>query len=163
MTQRIRLALVSFWLGAMALFTTSVARAAFAVLPTRRMAGDLVSPILADLEYFGLAMSAILMALLLLSGEVKRTRYYVELIVYLLALIGTATARFVVAAKIHDIRANFGDKLDTLALTDPTKVLFGQLHGLSVGLTGLNIIFALVVVVVLVRAPRTVMVTEKNI
>ena len=155
MTQRIRLALVSVWFGAMVLFTTSVARAAFAVLPTRRMAGDLVSPILADLEYFGLAMSAILMALLLLSGEVKRTRYYVEFIVYLLALIGTATARFVVAAKIHDIRATFGDKLDTLALTDPTKILFGQLHGLSVGLTGLNIIFALVVIVVLILSRST--------
>ena len=151
MTQRIRLILVSFWLGAMVLFTTSVARAAFAVLPTRRMAGDLVSPILADLEYFGLAMSAILIALLLLSHEVKRTSYYVEFIVYLLALIGTATARFVVAAKIHDIRASFSDKLDTLALTDPTKVLFGQLHGLSVGLTGLDMILALVVIVLLVR------------
>lgn len=157
MTQRIRLALVSLWLGAMALFTTSVARAAFAVLPTRRMAGDLVSPILKDVEYLGLAMSAILILLLLLSREVKRTSYYVEFIIYLLALIGTATARFVVAAKIHDIRATFGDKLDTLALTDPTRVLFGQLHGLSVGLTGLNMIFALVVILLLVRQGKSQM------
>lgn len=151
MTQRIRLALVSVWFGALLLFTTSVARAAFAVLPTRRMAGDLVSPILKDVEYFGLAMSAILIASLLLSREVKRTSYYVELIVYVVALLSTATARFVVAAKIHDIRASFGNTLDTLALTDPTKVLFGQLHGLSVGLTGLNMIFALIVILLLVR------------
>ena len=121
------------------------------------MAGDLVSPILKDVEYLGLAMSAILIVLLLLSREVKRTSYYVEFIIYLLALMGTATARFVVAAKIHDIRATFGDKLDTLALTDPTRVLFGQLHGLSVGLTGLNMIFALVVILLLVRQGKSQM------
>ena len=158
MTQRIRLALVSIWFGAILLFTTSVARAAFAVLPTRRMAGDLVSPILREVEFFGLAMSVILLALLLLSREVKRTSYYAELIAYIVAFVGTAAARFVVAAKIHDIRDSFGDKLDTLVLTDPAKVLFGQLHGLSVGLTGLDMVLALVVILLLVKVEQPAMV-----
>ncbi len=154
MPQRIRLTLLALWLGALAFFTTSVARAAFAVLPTRRMAGDLVAPILASLEYVGLAMSVVLIVALLLSGEGRRRRWFIELGIYLATFVATAIARFVVAAKIHDIRTNFGDKLDTLAPTDPTRVWFGQLHGISVGLMGLDLLLVLVVIVMLILQGR---------
>ena len=154
MAQRIRLTLLSLWLGAMAFFTTSVAQAAFAVLPTRRMAGDLVSPVLMHLEYVGLVMSVVLLLLLLLARESRRKIWFIEFCAYLLTLIATFIARFIVAAKIHDIRASLGDKLDTLATTDPTRVLFGQLHGISVGLMGLDMLLVLVVIILLIFQAR---------
>lgn len=154
MAQRIRLTLLSLWLGAMAFFTTSVAQAAFAVLPTRRMAGDLVSPVLTHLEYVGLAMSAILLLLLLLAREGRQKIWFIEFGVYLITLIATFIARFIVAAKIHNIRASLGDTLDTLAATDPTRIWFGQLHGISVGLMGLDMILVLVVIILLILQGR---------
>ena len=154
MPQRIRLALLSLWFGAMAFFTTSVVQAAFAVLPTRRMAGDLVSPILMNLEYVGLAMSVVLLVALLLAGESRTKSWFIELGIYVTTFLATAIARFVVAARIHDIRTQFGDKLDTLATTDPTRVLFGQLHGISVGLMGLDMLLVLILMVVLIWRGR---------
>ena len=154
MPQRIRLALLSLWFGAMAFFTTSVAQAAFAVLPTRRMAGDLVSPILMNLEYMGLAMSVALLVVLLLSGESRTKSWFIELGIYVTTFLTTAIARFVVAARIHDIRTQFGDQLDTLATTDPTRVLFGQLHGISVGLMGVDMLLVLILMVVLIWRGR---------
>ncbi len=154
MPQRIRLALLSAWFGAMAFFTTSVAQAAFAVLPTRRMAGDLVAPILMNLEYVSLAMSVVLLVALWLAREDRTKVWFFELGMYVLAFVATALARFVVAAKIHDIRSQFGDKLDTLAATDPTRVWFGQLHGLSVGLMGLVMLLVLSVILVLIWRGR---------
>jgi hypothetical protein len=154
MPQRIRLALLSFWLGALAFFTTSVAQAAFAVLPTRRMAGDLVAPILMNLEYVGLGMSIVLIVALLLSGEGRTRRWFIELGLYIAAFIATAIARFVVAARIHDLRAEFGDQLDTLANTAPARAWFGQLHGISVGLMGLVMLLVLVVLVLLILQGR---------
>ena len=154
MSQRLRLALLGLWLGAMVFFTTAVAQAAFAVLPTRRMAGDLVAPVLANLEYTGLVMSVVLLLLLLLAREVRRKVWFVELGIYLATLLTTFIARFIVAAKIHNLRAQFGDQLDTLTATDPAKILFGQLHGISIGLTGLDIILVLVVIVMLILQSR---------
>jgi hypothetical protein len=154
MPQRIRLALLSLWFGAMAFFTTSVAQAAFAVLPTRRMAGDLVSQILMNLEYTGLAMSVVLLVALLLARESRTRIWFIELGIYVTTFIVTAIARFVIAARIHDIRTEFGDKLDALATTDPTRVWFGQLHGLSVGLMGLEMLLVLVMIVLLILQGR---------
>lgn len=154
MSQKIRLTLLSLWLGALIFFTTSVAQAAFAVLPTRRLAGDLVSPVLTHLEYVGIVMSLILLGLLLFVRENRNKTWFTEFGIYLITLIATFIARFIVAAKIHDIRAQFGDKLETLATSDPTKIWFGQLHGISVGLMGLDMILIAVVIVMLILQGR---------
>jgi hypothetical protein len=146
--------LLSVWFGALAFFTTSVAQAAFAVLPTRRMAGDLVAPILMNLEYVSLAMSVVLMVALLLARETRTKTWFIEFGIYVAAFVATALARFIVAAKIHDIRAQFGDKLDTLATTDPARVWFGQLHGISVGLMGLVMLLVLSLIMVLIWRGR---------
>jgi hypothetical protein len=150
MSERIRLALLGLWLGAMLFFSVFVAPAAFAVLPTRRMAGDVVSRTLGGLEYLGIAL-AVLLAVALLASRARRGKaYFVELGLTLAMLVSTLVARFVVAARLHEIRAQFGDRLDALAATDPVRVAFGTLHQASVALTGFNMIAAFVLIVMLV-------------
>lgn len=154
MGQRIRLTIAGLWLGAMAFFTISVAQAAFAVLPTRRLAGDLVAPVLAHLEYVGLAASLLLILSLMMSRE-RRTRMWTfEFILYWVAFVATAVARFYIAARIHHIRAEWGDKLDTLAASDPVKTTFGILHGISVGLMGIDMLVAAVAIIILLMYAR---------
>lgn len=154
MSQRIRLAILSLWLGAMLFFSIFVAPAAFAVLPTRRMAGDVVSRTLGGLEYLGVVLGALLVVALLLSRERRRRAYFLELGLYAAMLASTLVARFVVAARLHTIRVEFGDRLDTLAATDPARVSFGALHQASVALAGFNMIAALVLIVMLVWRGR---------
>lgn len=154
MGQRIRLTIAGLWLGAMAFFTISVAQAAFAVLPTRRMAGDLVSPVLAHLEYVGLAASLLLILSLMMSRERRTSKWTLEFILYWVAFVATAVARFYVAARIHHIRVEWGDKLDTLAASDPVRTTFGMLHGVSVGLMGIDMVVAFVAIVILLLQAR---------
>jgi len=149
MSQKIRLVLLSLWLGAMSFFSAFVAPAAFAVLPTRRMAGDVVSRTLAGLEYMGIALAVLLLIVLFLSRETKRKLFYFETALTIAMLASTLIARFIVAAKLHNIRVQYGDQLDTMAATDPVRVSFGTLHQASVGLTGFNIIAALVLIIIL--------------
>lgn len=154
MGQRIRLTIAGLWLGAMAFFTTSVAQAAFAVLPTRRMAGDLVAPVLAHLEYVGLAASLLLILSLMLSRERRTRTWTIEFVLYWIAFVATSVARFYVAARIHHIRVEWGDKLETLASSDPVRSTFGMLHGISVGLMGIDMVVALVAIVLLLMQAR---------
>jgi hypothetical protein len=150
MAERIRLALLALWLGAMLFFSVFVAPAAFAVLPTRRMAGDVVSRTLGGLEYLGLALAALLVVVLLASRARRGKAYFVELGLTLAMLVSTLVARFVVAARLHEIRLQFGDRLDALTATDPVRVSFSTLHQASVALTGFNMIAAFVLIVMLV-------------
>lgn len=155
MSQKIRLVLFSLWLGAMSFFSAFVAPAAFAVLPTRRMAGDVVSRTLGGLEYFGIAIAVLLLIALFFSHETKRKLFYFETVVTLAMLVSTLIARFIVAAKLHNIRVEYGDRLDAMAASDPVRVTFGTLHQASVGLTGFNMIAALVLIVILMfRSPE---------
>lgn len=149
MSQKIRLVLLSLWLGAMSFFSAFVAPAAFAVLPTRRLAGDVVSRTLAGLEYFGIAAAFLLLIALIFSRENRRKLFYFETVLTLAMLVSTLIARFIVAAKLHNIRVEYGDRLDAMAATDPVRVTFANLHQASVGLTGFNMIAALILIVML--------------
>src|SRR5688500_20369972 len=68
-----RLLILAIWLGA-ALFFIGVAQSAFAVLPSREMAGSVVNRTLSILKYSGLAIGLILVLTSLITpGAVNRT------------------------------------------------------------------------------------------
>src|SRR5437762_13100704 len=64
MAQKIRLALLGLWIGAMSFFSFFVAPSAFAVLPSHQ-AGAVVSRTLAGLEALGLALGVIILMIAL--------------------------------------------------------------------------------------------------
>jgi hypothetical protein len=130
--------LVSAWLGAAILLAASVAPAAFAVLPSRTLAGDLVGRVLPPLlvtgfilgmlaAYFGARAAGSIMA----SGCVLA---------------------FGIGRWIDRVRATIPGPVDALPETDPRRMTFGRLHGLSVALLGVAMIAALVIVVATWRA-----------
>lgn len=151
---RTRLALLALWLGAMMFFSFFVAPAAFAVLPSTYLAGQVVSRTLGGLELFGLPVGLILLALLLAARSSRTKGFWFELIGIVLMIAATAISRFVVSARLHQIRLEFGEKLNSLAVTDPTRVTFDSLHQVSVGLAGFNLLAALVLIVYLIVSLR---------
>jgi Domain of unknown function (DUF4149) len=148
-SQKIRLALLGIWLGAMAFFSFVVAPAAFAVLPTRQLAGSLVSRTLGALEIIGIIIGALLIAILVLSKERTRAFLY-ELIALALMTTSMLVSRFFVSSRLHQLRVSLGE-IAQLASADPARLEFDRLHQYSVWLMGFNILGAIALIIYLAR------------
>ncbi|HKC85853.1 MAG TPA: DUF4149 domain-containing protein [Blastocatellia bacterium] len=149
-SQKIRLAMLSLWLGAMAFFSFVVAPAAFAALPQQQLAGALVSRTLGALEIIGIIIGALLMLILIFSRERACNASLYELIALALMTVSTVVSHFVVSKRMHEMRLNFGE-IALLAANDPTRIAFDRLHQYSVWLMSFNIIAAVVLIVYLAR------------
>jgi hypothetical protein len=140
------IALLSAWLGAALLVAAVVAPAAFAVLPSRTLAGALVGRVLPVLFWSGMALGLVVAVLGRMVGA---------------GLLGTgaavvfaaacAAAQLVVAPRIEAIRASIGGAVDALDPSDARRQAFGRLHAMSVLWMGVGGIAALVALVVLGR------------
>ncbi|MFN8574574.1 MAG: DUF4149 domain-containing protein [Gemmatimonadaceae bacterium] len=135
--------LVAAWLGAAVLTAAVVAPAAFDVLPTRTLAGALVGRVLPVLFISGAVVAAAYFAAVRTEPSTPRQRaMHLVLAIWVAALLWS---QLVVTPKIQVLRA--AGPIDALAQTDPRRVAFGRLHGVSVGLLGVGMVAALVVLV----------------
>ena len=142
--------LLTAWLGAALYFTIVVTHAAFAVLPSRTMAGALVGETLPVLFDTGMLVGAFLIVVArIATGGVVRSTSLVGGFA-LLAL--SALARFAILTRITALRRSLPTAVDSLASTDPARHAFGQLHALSVGALGLAMLTGIVVAVVLAHS-----------
>jgi len=148
-SQKIRLAVLGLWLGAMAFFSFVVAPAAFSTLPQQQLAGALVSRTLGVLEIGGVIVGASLITILILSRERDRAFFY-ELVALALMTVSMLVSNFVVSRRMHDLRMNLGE-IAQLAANDPARLEFDRLHQYSVWLMGFNILGAIALIVYLAR------------
>jgi hypothetical protein len=156
--ERIRLAILAFWLGIMCFFSFVVAPVAFKVLPASRLAGEVVSVSLAITEMVGMGLGLLLIVLIgwqkwrgeggIRPGE----RLEAGLVVAM--TLAMAGSRFFVSSRLHAIRLEYGDRLALLAADDPVKSSFDLLHRVSVWLMGLAMIGALSAMIRLISAER---------
>jgi hypothetical protein len=140
--------LLAIWIGAALLFTLVVAPAAFAVLPTRTLAGALVGRVLPVIFYAGVVIGS-LIVLLDIAG---RTGAWGRSAAGAVSALACAVAQLVVGTRIDRLRAAISGPLDALAGDDPRRVAFGRLHAISVGWLGLAMVAALVALTLAVRA-----------
>jgi hypothetical protein len=140
--------LLALWLGAAAFFSLVVARAAFAVLPTRTLAGALVGRVLPVLFLAGLVVGLVVLVLEAPSLRERPGRVVAAAVMS----VACGIAQFVVAPRIERLRAAIGGPLEALAPDDPRRAAFGRLHAVSVGWLGIAIVAALVVLVLTWRA-----------
>ncbi len=128
----IRLLLLALWLGA-AVFFIAVAQSSFAVLPTRELAGSVVSRTLMILNFGGLGIAVLLiLTSLIIRKEASRFWLWVER--FLLLLVGAACAvgQFVIAIWLQFTKAQMGGKpIDEVAADDPLRIQFNNLHQYS--------------------------------
>src|SRR5262245_25603083 len=149
-SQKIRLAVLGLWLGAMAFFSFVVAPAAFAALPQQQLAGALVSRTLGILEIIGVIIGVLLMVILLFSRERGGKASPYELIALALMTVSMLVSHFVVSKRMHEMRMSFGE-IALLAAGDPTRIAFDRLHQYSVWLMGFDILGAIALIVYLAR------------
>jgi Domain of unknown function (DUF4149) len=122
---------LSAWLGAAILVAAVVAPAAFAVLPTRSLAGALVGRVLPVLFYSGAAVGVVA-ATVGRAGPSSTARMVAGALVSITCLV----AQLLVAPRIERVRTDAGRSIDELAAGDARRTAFGRLHGASVLLLG---------------------------
>ena len=142
----VELTVLAVWLGAAILVAAVVAPAAFAVLPSRSLAGALVGRVLPVVFIAGIIVALIAAAC---EMTVSRTQLSIRVTAPLLALAaGCAIAQFVIAPRIERIRVAVGGPIDALGENDPNRVLFGRLHAISVLWLGVAMLGAVVAIAV---------------
>jgi hypothetical protein len=142
--------LLAAWIGAALYFSVVVTRAAFAVLPSRTMAGALVGQTLPVLFDSGMLVGALLVGAALLSPAGAARMASLAGGVAIVAL--TALARFVILARIARLRLSMPEAVDSLPVADPARRAFGQLHAMSVGALGLAMLIGIIVAIVLAHS-----------
>lgn len=151
----IEVLLLGVWLGSMMFFSFAVAPSSFAVLPTREMAGVMVTSSIGKIEVLGLLIGA---ALILMHAAIWRTRPSSRAVktlkaVLLFLMVGSAgLSRFWISPAMVSLRAAMGGHIDDVAATDPLRVQFNDLHQYSVGLMSAAMISGLVVLFLTVRS-----------
>ena len=148
----IEVILLAAWLGAAIFFSAVVAQAAFAVLPTRTLAGALVGRVLPVLFFAGMVLGALIFAI---EGLWGIGWFSGRGVAGLLVVLACAVAQFIVGARIDRIREEIGGPIDALSPTDPRRLAFGRLHAISVGWLGVAIVAALVALILASRATQS--------
>jgi hypothetical protein len=141
------LVLAALWIGAALLAVTVVAPGAFAVLPTRALAGDMVGRVLPVL----FAGAIVVPALVLVIAPAARQSGLAR-ISALVSAAAAAAALWVVDPRIAALRAAVVVPIDQLAPSDPRRAMFGVLHAGSVALLGLAMVAVALLLLVLARA-----------
>lgn len=125
--------LIALWLGAAVYFSFAIAPSAFAVLPSRELAGVLVSRSLMILNISGLAIM-----LIALAGSFAGTTgannalLWIERVLIALAAAACAVGQFVIAWWLAALKVQMGKPIDEVAVEDPLRIAFNNLHEYSV-------------------------------
>ena len=134
------------WLGGLIFFPV-VAQTAFSVLPTRHLAGSVVSRSLGALHWMGLVSGVVFLIssmtharLAIGSAHPLAARHILLYIMLALTLI----SQFGISPKMASLRASMGE-IDSVPPTDPARVQFNALHVWSTRLEGGVFLLGLIV------------------
>ena len=145
--------LLSLWLGSMIFFSFAVAPSAFAVLPTRELAGMMVTSTIGKVELLGLIIGTVLILLQAARRSIGHSTIKMVQSALTALMIGCAAlSRFWISPTMVSLRAEMGGHIDDVPATDPMRVQFNDLHQYSVGLMGAALLAGFVVLFITVRS-----------
>jgi len=149
--------LVAAWIGAALITVAVVAPGAFAVLPSRTMAGTMVGRVLPALFVAGMVIG-ILVAVVTSgapsTGAPSAGAPRWASASALLAALACGVAQFWITPKLDRLRAGIGGPVDALPAGDARRVAFGLLHGYNVAGLGVAMVGAAVCLGFLLVAMR---------
>jgi uncharacterized membrane protein len=118
------------WLGGLIFFAFVLAPTVFSVLPTRHLAGSVVSSALPKLHWMGIVAGVIYLisSIVYFRLTTGTTHTFAARHVLLcLMLLLTLISQFGVSPKMAALRASMGE-IDKVSQTDPARVAFDALH-----------------------------------
>src|SRR5579862_119208 len=118
------------WLGGLIFFAFVVAPAAFAMLPTRHLAGNMVGRTLGILHWMGLISGIVFLASSIFYSQISRGAPHIfagRNLVIILMLILTLISQFGIIPRMDTLRASMGE-IDSVPPNNPARVQFDALH-----------------------------------
>jgi uncharacterized membrane protein len=141
------------WIGGIIFFSFVVAPTLFAVLPTRELAGAVVSRCLSALHWIGLVSGLVFLLCSIVYNQMKfaNARLLSATHVLLLAmLVLTAISQFRITPKMQTLRAEM-HAIDNVPADDPRRMEFNGLHQWSTRAEGGVLLCGLIAVVLTAR------------
>src|ERR1043166_7266530 len=93
--------LLGLWLGSMAFFSFALAPSAFAVLPTRHLAGIIVGSALLKLEMIGLVIGGVLLLIQIVKTWMLSASSKLNFVFLIMMLATTAALRFWISPSMN--------------------------------------------------------------
>jgi hypothetical protein len=126
------------WLGGLIFFSFVLAPTVFTVLPTRHLAGNVVSRSLAALHWMGIVSGMVFLLCSMIYARITSGSLHPlagrHVVLYLMLAL-TLISQFGISPKMAALRASMGE-IDSVALSDPARVQFDALHVWSTRLEG---------------------------
>ena len=136
------------WLGGLIFFSFVLAPTVFSVLPTRHLAGSVVSRSLNGLHWIGIVCGIVFLTTSMLYSRLQAgspqplaPRHILLYIMLVLTLI----SQFGISPRMATLRASMPET-NSVAATDPVRVQFDALHAWSTRLEGGVLLLGLVLV-----------------
>jgi uncharacterized membrane protein len=121
------------WIGGIVFFAFVLAPAVFSVLPTRHLAGQVVTRALTALHWMGLVSGLVFaitsMAYARATTGTPQALAARHLLVYAMLLL-TVVSQFGISPRMHALRASMG-QIDNVPAENPARVQFNALHAWS--------------------------------
>jgi len=147
--------LLTLWLGSMIFFSFAVAPSAFAVLPTRELAGALVTNTISKVEMLGIVIGPLLILVQLASWNTvassKRAKI-LKIVLIAIMFAAAALSRFWISPEMVSLRAAMGGHIDDVPAADPLRIQFNGLHKYSVWLMSVAVFGGILLEFVTVRS-----------
>ena len=141
------------WIGGIIFFAAAVAPTVFKVLPTRHLAGAVVTRSLTILHWMGILSGIVFLVTSMLYWHSVRGAAHPfairHVLVYIMLAL-TVISQYVVSAKMTALRVSMGE-IDLVPLTDARRIAFNQLHDWSTRLESGVLILGLIVIFLVAR------------
>jgi hypothetical protein len=166
----IRLLLIGLWLGSAVFFSFAVAPSAFGILEklqvarVSEIAGALVSRNLMIVNIGGLIIGLILLASSFI-GSIGTNRFllWTERFSLLILTAACAVGQFVIGLWLTFVKAEMGKPIDEIAVDDPLRLKFNNLHEYSVWVLVAAMIAAMIAFFLIAgKSDKKVIVEDKN-
>ena len=141
------------WIGGIIFFAFVMAPTLFTVLPTTKLAGDVVSVSLTKLHWMGLISGLIFLLCSITYDQLTHRQvklFALNHIFVLLMLVLTAVSQFGIAPRMRELRAELPNTL-TPSSSNPNRAEFDDLHAWSTRLEGGVLLLGLGVVLLTAR------------
>jgi Domain of unknown function (DUF4149) len=135
------------WIGSLIFFSFVLAPTAFAVLPSRHLAGSVVARSLGALHWIGLISGLVFLFASLLYARLNlgdARPFAARNVLIVLMLVLTCISQFGISPRMHAIRTAVGE-FDNVPLDEPARLEFNALHAWSTRLEGSVFLLGLIV------------------
>ena len=141
------------WIGGIIFFAFILAPTVFGVLPTRELAGNVVTRALISLHWMGIISGVVFLLSSIAFSHKKfaqaRPFSLINLLVVLMLAL-TLFSQFAISPRMHSLRTEMGT-IDNVSPNDARRIEFNRLHNWSTRTEGGVLFLGLVVVVLTAR------------